>query len=60
MKSDKPKSEMGKGVSSPSNREETIANCGGMPKKMTAEAILDSNTPPDRPAKDSTVGIGKP
>lgn len=57
---DKSKSEMGKGVSSPSNREETISNCGGMPPKKTAEYILDNNQPPDRPAKDSTVGIGKP
>lgn len=59
---DKPKQEesMKGQIKSPSNREQTIANSGGMPKKMTAEQILDSNTPPKKYADDSTVGLGKP
>lgn len=60
MSKDKSKSEMGKGVHSPSNREQTIANSGGMPKTMTAQQILDSNQPPKRYAEDSTTGVGKP
>lgn len=47
-------------VKSPSNREQTIANSGGMPPKKTAEWILDNNSPPKKYADDSTVGLGKP
>lgn len=60
MSKEKSKSEMGKGVHSPSNREETIQNCGGMPPKKSAEEILDNNQPPKRYAEDSTKGIGRP
>lgn len=57
---DQKKDSMKGQVSSPSNREETISNSGGMPQTRSADWVLDNNEPPDRPAKDSTTGIGKP
>ena len=53
------KSEKGQ-VHSPANREQVIANAGGLPPKKSAEEILNSNTPPKRYAADSTTGLGKP
>lgn len=46
-------------VTSPANSlGETIANCDGMPPKMDVDAIFAENTPPNQPAKNSTVGMG--
>lgn len=49
-----------KGLHSPSGREQTISNSGGMPPTMEPKAIWTENTPPDRVAQDSTKGLGKP
>lgn len=60
-KDSKSKSDMGgKGVHSPSNREQTIANAGGQPPTWTVEKIFTEATPPKKYADDSTTGIGKP
>lgn len=48
-----------KSVESPSDsREGLVKNCSGMPPTKSAAEILDSNTPPNRPAEDSTKGLG--
>ncbi len=47
-------------VKSPSNREQTISNSGGMPEKWDVEKIFKEATPPKRYASDSTEGLGKP
>lgn len=57
---DEKKDSNGKGVKSPSDREQTIANSGGMPPQWSQEKVFSEAEPPDRMASDSTTDIGKP
>lgn len=60
MEKTKQESSMKGQVKSPSNREQTITNAGGMPPKWGVEKTFSENTPPNRYASDSTTGLGKP
>lgn len=51
--SDKPSKES---VKSPTSATDT-ANSGGMPPKMSVEAIFAENCPPTTPAQSSVIGI---
>lgn len=43
---------------SPSNREQTTANCGGMPTKKSVEERFASNQPPKTPPSEPITGKG--
>lgn len=60
MKDESKSADPNKGLHSPSGREQTIANSGGMPPTQDCKEIWAENTPPDRMARDSTKGVGKP
>lgn len=46
-------------VKSPANSlGDTEQNSGGMPPTLDVTAIFAENTPPNQPAKNSTVGMG--
>lgn len=60
MKDERKDSDPNKGLHSPSGREQTIANSGGMPEEWDVKKIFSEATPPDRMAQDSTKGVGKP
>lgn len=43
-------------VKSPSNREQTTANCGGQPEKLSVEQIFKRNPPPKTPPSEPITG----